>query len=286
MATTGVTVIIPVYNRQQTGEAAARSALAQSGCDVEVVIVDDASTPAFALPPDLAADARIRLIRSDVNGGPAASRNLGLAAATQPWVAFLDSDDRFLPGKLARQLAFANPSRPLDVVATGFIYARRLTNEEQRLIPASASDVATFCAGCWHCPGSTLLASRAVFDTVGMLDSRLRRLEDLEWFIRLGLKGGSLTVVPEPLAWIDVGVNASIVNVDKAAALIAATYLDRPEKLADRKAQRNLAAYLALERAAAQYKKTGFWAAAPHLLRSFWLKPRLRKHLGVWWRVG
>lgn len=283
MAPSGVSVVIPVFNRQSQAENALRSALAQDGCEVEVVIVDDASPTAFVLPPDLAGDSRVRLIRSETNGGPAAARNIGIRAASRPWIAFLDSDDRFLPGKLARQLALADSRRPLDAIGSGFIYARRATGGEERLIPAEADDVATFCAGCWHCPGSTALVSRAAFDIVGLLDERLRRLEDLEWFIRLGVKGGALKVVPQALAWIDVDANASISNVDAAVALISTAYLDRPEALDD-DARTNLAAYLALERSAARRKKSGLVSAVPQLARSFRLRPRTSLHLRAWWR--
>lgn len=280
-----VTVVIPVFNRQAQAEAALRSAVAQEGCELEVVIVDDASPVAFTLPPNIGCDPRVRLIRSPLNAGPAATRNIGIRAASHDWIAFLDSDDRFLPGKLARQLRVADPARPLDVIASGFAYARRATGQEQHLIPIETGDLATFSAGCWHCPGSTALISRAAFDIVGLLDERLRRLEDFEWFIRLGLKGGSLNVVPEVLSWIDVDANASTENVDRAAATIAADYLGPASPLPKGPCRKNLAAYLALERGAAHLKKKGPLAAAPHLLRSWLARPRAKAHLKTWWRT-
>lgn len=279
-----VTVVIPVFNRQAQAEAALRSALAQEGCELEVLIVDDASPAAFVLPPDVAGDPRVRLIRAERNGGPAATRNIGIRAASHDWIAFLDSDDRFLPGKLARQLLMADPARPLDVIASGFLYARRATGEEQRLVPVETDDLASFCAGCWHCPGSTALISRAAFDIVGPLDDRLRRLEDLEWFMRLGLKRGSLKVASEILAWIDVDANASVENVDLAAAMIAVDYLGPCGILPEGPSRQNLAAYLELERGAARLKKGRPLAAAPHLFRSWLTRPRTTTHLKAWWR--
>ena len=278
-----VTVVIPVFNRQAQAEAALRSAVAQEECDLEVLIIDDASPTAFVLPPDVAGDSRVRLIRSERNGGAAATRNIGIRAASHDWIAFLDSDDRFLPGKLARQLAMANPERPLDAIASGFIYARRATGQEERLVPFETEALADFCAGCWHCPGSTALINRAAFDIVGPLDDRLRRLEDLDWFIRLGLNGGTLKVAPEILAWIDVDANASIENVDCAADAIAARYLSPESELPEGACRRNLTAYLALERAAARLKKGRALAAVPHLLRSWLAKPRATMHLRSWW---
>lgn len=278
-----VSIVIPVFNRQAQAVAALRSALAQEGCQIEVLLVDDASPVAFSVPGDLLADPRIRLIRNERNGGPAVTRNIGIRAALGEWIAFLDSDDRFLPGKLARQLAISNRTSPLDVIATGFAYARRATGQEQRLVPVETDDLKTFCAGCWHCPGSTALIHRTAFDRVGLLDERLRRLEDLEWFIRLGLSGGRLRVVQDILAWIDVDANASIENVDRAANVIAADYLCSASPLPKGPCRRNLAAYLALEQGAARMKKSGPIAALPHLLRSWLAVPRTTLHLTKWW---
>ncbi|MGL5446997.1 MAG: glycosyltransferase family 2 protein [Rhabdaerophilum sp.] len=285
MSSIRISVVIPVFNRQLSCEDAVRSVLNQRGCDLEILIIDDASVPAFSLPDDLTGDPRIRVIRQDTNRGQSAARNTGIQAATYPWIAFLDSDDKFIAEKLALQAQLADPTHPLDVIATGFTYSDRKANTERSLIPIEARDVAIFCSGCWHCPGSTALVHRDAFATVGLLDERLRRLEDIEWFIRLGLKGGTLRVVPQPLAWIDVGANASIENVDRAAATIRADYIENSDRLSAAE-KRNLGAYLALERAAARFKKGRWIAMLPHLARSFWLRPRISKHLENWWNAA
>ena len=101
-----VSVVIPVRNRPDELPVAVRSVLEQ-GLPVEVVIVDDASTdhtPAVAQAM-AAADARIRLVAFPDNRGGGHARNAGIDAATAPWLAFLDSDDIWLPGKLQAQLA-------------------------------------------------------------------------------------------------------------------------------------------------------------------------------------
>src|SRR6266699_32099 len=102
-----VSVIIPVYDRQALGERALRSARSQDVDDMEVVLVDDASDPPFQLPADLAADPRVRVVRHEVNRGAGRSRDTGVAAAGGDWVAFLDSDDYWLPGTLAPRLEIA-----------------------------------------------------------------------------------------------------------------------------------------------------------------------------------
>ena len=94
------TVVIPTYNRRDTVVEAVRSALEQTVADVEVIVIDDGSTD--GTPSAIAAigDERVHVI-VQANGGAAAARNRGIADARGRYVAFLDSDDRFLPDHLA-----------------------------------------------------------------------------------------------------------------------------------------------------------------------------------------
>jgi len=101
-----VTVLIPVYNRRRFIVDAIDSVLAQTVADFELLLVDDGSSDGSQ---DLIRgynDARIRLIQNPQNLGIAATRNRGIEAARSEYVAFLDSDDRALPERLAHQLAF------------------------------------------------------------------------------------------------------------------------------------------------------------------------------------
>jgi len=101
-----VSVIMPVYNAAATLEKSVASVLAQSHRCLELLAVDDGSrddSPVL-LGRLAAGDARVRALHMPVNGGVAAARNLGLAAARGRYVAFLDSDDTWLPHKLSRQL--------------------------------------------------------------------------------------------------------------------------------------------------------------------------------------
>ena len=88
-----LSVVLPVFNRQELAERALRSALVQDVADMEVVVVDDGSEPPFCLPVDLASHPKIRVIRQDKNLGESGARNAGVDAARGEWIAFLDSDD-------------------------------------------------------------------------------------------------------------------------------------------------------------------------------------------------
>jgi teichuronic acid biosynthesis glycosyltransferase TuaG len=104
-----VSVVMPCYNTEPYVQAAIRSVLDQTHADLELLVVDDASTDGTA---DIVAaladvDERVVLLRRAENGGAARARNTALERARGDYVAFLDSDDLWLPRKLERQLGFA-----------------------------------------------------------------------------------------------------------------------------------------------------------------------------------
>jgi succinoglycan biosynthesis protein ExoO len=113
-----VSVILAAYQAAGRISAAIESALAQSVGELEVVVADDASgddTPGVVL--EIARrDPRVRLLRAEVNGGPARARNRAITAARGEWLALLDADDAFRPQRLERLLALATAWRA-DLVA-------------------------------------------------------------------------------------------------------------------------------------------------------------------------
>jgi glycosyltransferase involved in cell wall biosynthesis len=114
-----VSVILPVYNRSGSLEDSMRSVLNQSYRDLELIVVDDASTEDLKSIVEGVGDARVRYLRQPRNGGASVARNAGLAAAKGDFIAFQDSDDLWLPGKLARQMDMLQ-NAPADVgVVTG-----------------------------------------------------------------------------------------------------------------------------------------------------------------------
>ncbi len=121
-----VSIILPVYNRANHLPDAINSILMQSFRDFELIIVDDASTQDLEAVVRSIGDPRIRYIRRTVNGGTAAARNTGLAEARGEFIAFHDSDDLWLPGKLERQLALFETLPPEIGVICGhhIIYGR------------------------------------------------------------------------------------------------------------------------------------------------------------------
>ena len=101
-----VSVIIPAYNCENVLSDAVDSVLKQTLQNLEILIIDDCSTDGtLTLAEELAQnDERIRVIRNEANLGVAMTRNRGIDAASFEWIAFLDSDDIWLPEKLEKQI--------------------------------------------------------------------------------------------------------------------------------------------------------------------------------------
>jgi glycosyltransferase involved in cell wall biosynthesis len=104
MTTPTVSVIIPTYNRASLLPRAIHSVLGQTFGDLELLVVDDASTDATEEVVRGIADPRLRYLRRPANGGVSAAQNSGLAAARGEFVSFLHSDDEYLPVKLEAQV--------------------------------------------------------------------------------------------------------------------------------------------------------------------------------------
>jgi succinoglycan biosynthesis protein ExoO len=117
---TEATVIIAAFQAENVVEQSVASALAQT-VDVEVVVADDCSSDGTAaLAGRIAArDPRVRLVRLEANGGPAAARNRAMDAAAGAWIAVLDADDTMAPGRMERMIAMAR-EKEADVVLGNF----------------------------------------------------------------------------------------------------------------------------------------------------------------------
>lgn len=183
-----VSVVIPAYNPGPFINEAVDSVLAQD-IDLEVIVVDDGGSE------DLSRLAsRVRLIRQS-NGGVSVARNVGIAAATAPLIAFLDQDDVWLPGKLRRQLDILDGA---EMSHTGFTWWWPDRGEERAQRKPDPITVESVTAGD-HFLLSSLLVRRDWLVKVGGFLPVLRVQQDSELAIRLVSAGARCTVVPDPL---------------------------------------------------------------------------------------
>jgi glycosyltransferase involved in cell wall biosynthesis len=189
-----VSCVIPVFNGERHVGEAIDSVLGQNHRPLEVIVVDDGSTDATADVVQSRGDA-VRYVRQ-ANAGPSSARNHGVQLARGALVAFLDADDRWLPGKLARQIAALTERPELDGCLThgrlfwdgdGAIAAEESAWPSERRIDTGGLI------------GSTLVMRRRVFDTVGVFDPTLPHSGTAEWFTRAREQGAVMETIAEVL---------------------------------------------------------------------------------------
>ncbi|MBY0407551.1 MAG: glycosyltransferase, partial [Rickettsiales bacterium] len=132
-----ISVILTGYNVENYIKAAVESAVAQTGVSLEIIAVDDASTDNTSAILSGMHDPRIKHIRLDTNAGPSGARNAAITAASGQWLAVLDGDDIFLPGRLSRMLACAK-AHNADIVVDNLLVHREEDSSEYEMFPPTA----------------------------------------------------------------------------------------------------------------------------------------------------
>lgn len=197
-----VSVIVPTFNRPDSLRAAAESVNAQTYASIQLIVVDDSTTPTeTALKGlDLDAIAEIHFIRSANPQGAAAARNRGIAAADGTYVAFLDDDDRWESEKIEKQVAAFEAAAPdVGVVYTGQRYVDEAGHTTTIRTPTTQGWVTEqLLAGAPLAPFSTVMVRASAIADAGTIDERFPIWEDREWYFRLSTVCQFVTV-PEPL---------------------------------------------------------------------------------------
>ncbi len=179
-----ISVIIPVYNRDIIIKDAVESVLLQSYGDVEVIVVDDGSSNSMVDILKIYSP-RVRVITHDENMGVSAARNTGIKHANGDYIAFLDSDDIFLPNKLACQLD-SMVSKSLLISHTNEFWYRAgkwVANRVERF----AGDIFITSLDKCRMGPSSMVIHKSVFENVGMFDTSLKVCEDYDWILRATL---------------------------------------------------------------------------------------------------
>jgi glycosyltransferase involved in cell wall biosynthesis len=193
-----VSVIIPTYNRAALVAEAVASVLAQTCQDFELLVVDDGSTDGTAQTLTAFGD-QVTLLRQPSRRGVAAARNRGIAAARGEWLAFLDSDDLWLPEKLARQLALLAAHPELRLCQTEEIWVRRGVRVNKPLTHRMAGGdlFLPSLRRCLVSPSAAILHRRLV-EEHGGFDEDLPAAEDYDLWLRLTWRY-PVGLLPEPL---------------------------------------------------------------------------------------
>lgn len=230
-----VSVIIPTYNRKDLLARAVESVLQQSYPVAELIIVDDGSTDGTGEMIASMEDPRIHYYFTEMNRGAAAARNVGISKVSEnaDYVAFQDSDDLWLPGKLEKQMKEfeLHPEVGFCYHKTGY----RMSDGHMEIVPdenvppeKKRGDiyVQLLYENLVDCP--TLIVRKELLDKVGKFDENLRAWEDYDLALRLG-KLSKAAFIDEVLlesTLSDGGVSGNAGNYMMACCMVLRKYRD------------------------------------------------------------
>lgn len=289
-----VSVIVPAFNAESTIVEALDSVAAQSWRDLEIIVVDDASTDGTVATVQAWVHGRIvglahgeaaqpmacRLIPLSDNGGPAAARNGGIAAAHGEWIAFLDADDVWMPCRLSSQMAMSEKmaevamfcgrtvdydawldgSEPSPDAGAERAVERADTDPSWRFLRLSdfliANPVAT----------STVLVRRETLQRVGGFDEQFRGPEDYDLWMRVAAQ--------EPVVAVDLPM-CRYREALGSLSMDDRTFLPQVFRVLDKAyaAEGVLHGYATKRRAQAYHGLSASWIAAKRgaMGRAWWL---------------
>jgi glycosyltransferase involved in cell wall biosynthesis len=182
-----VSVILPTYNRAEILPRSINSVIKQTYSDLELVVVDDASTDDTESVVKSFEDERIKYIKQDENKGANVARNTGISQSTGEYIAFQDSDDVWLPHKIQKQVdKFRQSKEGTGLVSTGV--CRVWPDYQTDYLPGSQWNNQHFTRSLLQnnfIPMQAAMIRRECVHSVGDLDNELPRLQDWEMWIRL-----------------------------------------------------------------------------------------------------
>jgi glycosyltransferase involved in cell wall biosynthesis len=181
-----VSVIIPTYNRASFIKETLRSVLAQTYQNFEIIIVDDGSTDDTKDVVKSIDDDRINYIYQNNSGQPANPRNNGIKHSNGKYIAFLDSDDLWIPEKLEIQLDYFEKDSNLLLISSDAI---KFPGIEEKMQNSKNNKLLTFKELIKQnlVFTSSVIMLKEVVDKVGVFDedSRLRAVEDFDYWLRI-----------------------------------------------------------------------------------------------------
>jgi glycosyltransferase involved in cell wall biosynthesis len=201
-------VIIPAYNRSDIIRPTLESVQSQDFTDFECLVIDDGSRDAEALERVVngLGDPRFRYVWRP-NGGGGAARNTGIDAAVGDYIAFLDSDDLFLPGKLSTAAAHLDRNAVKQVLYTQTLVERgkndrKWTRPERSIGPDER--VATYLFIANQIIQTSTIVMNAGFAKAVRFDDNLRKGQDLDFCLRIEAAGGTFKMLDRPGSiWVD-----------------------------------------------------------------------------------
>lgn len=190
-----LSVVLPTYNRIGFIDNAVASVLAQNDVDFELLIVDDHSTDGTAehLAVKYGDEARVRLLRTPVNGGPSAAKNYGISCARAPLVTILCDDDAFRPGALEAACSLMDENPHIGFAWFGIAKYEGIFDDEHFIsekissIPCVKDKAMRELLWARHSPGDgyLLIVRKEFLTSVGLYSADMRAGGDIDLLLRL-----------------------------------------------------------------------------------------------------
>ena len=184
-----VSVIIPVFNRFELCNEAIESVASQTYRDWELIVVDDRSTTDLS-----AVEAKVRslggkFISLERNMGPGPARNAGIHASESEWIAFLDSDDLWLPDKLEKQMAWHrdHPDSNISQVREKWLRGGQEVTKREHQMQRGGEIFKESCLRCAIGPSCVMMKS-SLWNDYGGFDERFFVCEDYELWLRIAAR--------------------------------------------------------------------------------------------------
>jgi glycosyltransferase involved in cell wall biosynthesis len=210
-----VSVVLPTRNRSSMLRQALRSALDQAGVEVEVIVVDEASSDDTQAVLGKIGDERLTALRNEEPKGPAGARNAAVARARGEWIAFLDDDDVLAPGNFRAQLAGAAGSGAV-LAYSGRVEVDEAMNAVHQSRPADPGGLATALLSNNPIGGpSGVLVRAEAFDRVGRFDEDFHALADWDLWVRVAAAGPAHATRDALLAYRRHEQNMMVTRVDE-----------------------------------------------------------------------
>lgn len=195
-----ISVIIPAYNRENVIERAIKSATVQTYSNLEIIIVDDASTDNTKDKVRQINDKRIVYLSHKTNRGASTARNTGIKKARGEYIAFLDSDDQWFAQKLEKQIAVLKKNFDCSVIYSRY-YIIKGKKKKLSVWPEIKKHQgklnSQLLIGNFITTSSTLL-KKEILEKSGLFDEKLPAYQDWEFFLRLS-KFTNYAFIDEPL---------------------------------------------------------------------------------------
>ncbi|MBR0797153.1 glycosyltransferase [Bradyrhizobium jicamae] len=210
-----ISVYIPTRNRVDLLAAAVASVLAQEFTDIDLIVVDDASTDGTAayLESVVRSDRRVRFIRNDSPCGAPISRNKAIRQAVGEFVTGLDDDDQFTPRRLGELHDFWIALARCGTAAS-CIYAQDILISGGQEIGTTKKQGSVDFSDLIKSNqiGNQIFAPKQTFEAAGLFDERLPAWQDLELFMRIVKKFGPARLLDIPLYRFDVTPSRSRIS--------------------------------------------------------------------------